>query len=487
MDFFLNKLKKYFCLWIPILLGICAFIFVTGGKILWFSNIDWLFLNVDTANGLYAWQFFRYTPIFQNPLGTNYPYGMGMGGSIIYAEPLFLFAFPFKLLSSILPSSFQYTGLWICLCFVLQGIFSWKLLEKITKDRWLKFLGSTFFVLAPAFLWRLHASFPLFGQWLILAAILLNLSFRYHCYIWAILIIISSLVHPYLLFILLALWTADLIKRKFLHELTFQKIIKYIFFTSVLLLLVIWQAGYFMVHDGLKAWGFGYFRINILSFIDPTDGLSFHSWSHILRVQPKITEEHYEGFVYLGFGMIVLGILGLSKLIERRQIKLVFLNFTRILPLFVICLLLMLYAMSNRVALGQYELVQYTLPTIFNIFRASGRMALPIYYLIYLGILYLIIKCFKKSSAKVLIAICLVIQIADSSSIYSYFRNYLNDSKSYVSPLTSPIWTEAAKKYKKLIYVLPVFNWQLIPLIYYSAFNRLNINEVTLLELTVKN
>ncbi|MGC1855076.1 MAG: DUF6311 domain-containing protein, partial [Candidatus Aquirickettsiella sp.] len=98
MDFFLNKLKKYFYLWIPILLGICAFIFVTGGKILWPSNIDWLFLNVDTANGLYAWQFFRYTPIFQNPLGTNYPYGMGMGGSIIYAEPLFLFAFPFKLL-----------------------------------------------------------------------------------------------------------------------------------------------------------------------------------------------------------------------------------------------------------------------------------------------------------------------------------------------------------------------------------------------------
>ncbi|MGC1855074.1 MAG: DUF6311 domain-containing protein, partial [Candidatus Aquirickettsiella sp.] len=94
----MNKLNPYRQLWIPIFLGIVVFILVTGGKIIYPNKIDWLFLHGDSEDGLLAWQFFRYTPIFQNPLGTNYPYGMGMGGSIIYAEPLFLFAFPFKLL-----------------------------------------------------------------------------------------------------------------------------------------------------------------------------------------------------------------------------------------------------------------------------------------------------------------------------------------------------------------------------------------------------
>ncbi|MFZ0218986.1 MAG: DUF6311 domain-containing protein [Candidatus Aquirickettsiella sp.] len=105
----MNKLKNFPQLLIPILLGIFAFTFITGGKILCPSNINWLLLNVDTAGGLYAWQFFRYTPILQSPLGANYPYGMGMGWAVIFAEPLFLFAFPFKLISKLLPTSFDET------------------------------------------------------------------------------------------------------------------------------------------------------------------------------------------------------------------------------------------------------------------------------------------------------------------------------------------------------------------------------------------
>lgn len=128
------------------------------------------------TDGLFAWQYFRYTPIFQNPLGANFSYGMGMGGSVVYAEPLLLFAFPFKLISNLLSTSFQYTGSWILLCFVLQAIFSWKLLEKITKNFWLKFLGSIYFILAPPLLWRLHGHPQFLGQWLILAAIYLYLS-----------------------------------------------------------------------------------------------------------------------------------------------------------------------------------------------------------------------------------------------------------------------------------------------------------------------
>ncbi|WP_342146849.1 DUF6311 domain-containing protein [Rickettsiella endosymbiont of Aleochara curtula] len=471
----MNKLKNYSSLLLPILLGVSAFIFVTGGKILWPSNINWLLLNVDTANGLYAWQFFRHTPILQNPLGSNFSYGMGIGGSIIYAEPLFIFAFPFKLISFLLPTPFQYYGLWILLSFILQAIFSWKLLAKITNDVLIKFFGCIFFVLSPPLIWRLHASIPFLGHWLILAAFFLYFSFNYKNYVWLLLLIIGSLVHPYFLFMLLALWVADLLNRWLFKELTLLKVLEYILVNNLILMLVIWQAGYFILQSGYETGGLGYFRINLLSFIDPTDGLGFTSWSHILRNQPKITGEIYEGFVYLGMGIIILILLGLPKLIESKYTKIIF-HAKKVICLFSISFLLLLYALSTHVALGQYELFDYSLPKIFDIFRVSARMALPFYYFIYLGTLYCIIKNYKNFTAKVLIIICLILQIIDSSNIYFNFRNLLNYAPVYVSPLKSPIWSEIAKKYKKIIYVFPVFDWNLLPILHYAAFNRLSIN-----------
>lgn len=475
MDSCLNMLKKYESLWIPCLLGIIAFIFVTGGKILFPSNINWLLLNVDTADGLYAWQFFRHTPVFQNPLGANFPYGMGMGGSIIYAEPLFLFAFPFKLLSSLLPTPFQYQGFWIFLCFIFQAIFSWKLLEKFTCDLLIKICGCIFFVVSPPLIWRLHSSIPFLSHWLILAAIFFYFSDHYKNNVWIALLIVSSLVHPYFLFMILALWGADLLNRCLFKELNFLKLLKYIFINISIVSLVIWQAGYFTLHNGLEAGGLGYFRINLLSFIDPTDGLGFDCWSHFLKNQPKISGELYEGFIYLGLGMIILGLCSLPKLIEFKNLKIIFYA-KKIFFLVLVSFLLLLYAFSNHVALGQRELFNYSLPAIFNIFRASGRMALPFYYLIYLSVLYLIIISFKNCTAKTLILICLIIQISDSYNIFTNFRNTLNHAPIYVSSLKSPIWTEVAKKYKKIIFIFPVFDWDILPIIHYAAFNRLSIN-----------
>lgn len=455
----MNRLKNYYSLCVPVLLGIATFVFITGGKILWPNNINWLLLNVDTADGLYAWQFFRYTPILQNPLGANFPYGMGIVGSLIYAEPLFIFAFPFKLISSLLPTCFQYEGLWILLCFILQGIFSWKLIEKIINDKGLIFLGCIFFVLAPPLIWRLHASIPFFSHWLILAAILFYFSSSFKKYAWPILLVISSLVHPYFLFILLTLWGSDLLNRCLFKELTYFKLSKYIFITILIILLTVWQAGYLVLHSNFEGPGLGIYRINLLSFIDPTDGLGFNSWSHLLKNQPKITGEFYEGFVYLGLGMIVLGLFTFPRLFDTENLKIVF-HSKKVICLLSISILLFFYALSPHVSFGKYELYKYSLPEIFNIFRVSARMALPLYYLIYLGILCLVIKSYEKFPAKILIFISLLLQIADSSETYSNFKHRLAiHPSSYSSPFKSNIWVKAARKYKKIIYVLPDLNF----------------------------
>ncbi|WP_339051177.1 DUF6311 domain-containing protein [Rickettsiella endosymbiont of Xylota segnis] len=469
----MDKLKKYFYLWMPILSGIAAFTLITGGEIVWPTNIDWLFLHGDNTSSFDAWQFFRHTPILQNPLGAIYPYGMGMGGSIIYSEPLFLFAFPFKLISSFLPTTFQYSGLWIFSCFILQAIFSWKLLEKITNDRWLKLFGSLFFVLAPAFLWRLHGSSSFLGQWLILAGIWLYLSSSFRRYAWLSVLIITSLVHAYFLFMLLAIWGSDLIKRIILNELKYLEIIKYAFLTILVLILVMWQAGYFSIHSGFEGAGLGYFRMNLLSFFDPSD-VVYNSWSRFLSKQPN-TPGDYEGFSYLGFGMLILGILGLAKFLALDKKKYLIV-LKRIFPLLTVSVLLMIFALSNRIALGQHEILSYRLPDFFCVFRASGRMILPMYYLIYLGVFYITIESYKKLNIKLLILICLCLQIVDSSNIYKHFKDYFTPKNNYISPLKSNIWTEAEKKYKNLVYIFPEYFWKLLPLIDYAALNKLNTN-----------
>lgn len=474
MDFFWYILKRYSQLLIPILLGIAAFIFITRGKILWPSNINWL--RGDQIDALWAWEFFRYTPVFQNPLGANYPYGMGLGGSIIYSEPLFLFAFPLKLISNLLPVPFQYIGLWVFLCFILQAFFSWKLLGQITANQWLKSLGSIFFILSPVFLARYSAG-AFLGQWLILAAIWFYLSPSFRSYAWCLLLCLSSLVHAYILFMLLALWGADLLKRTILIELTCQKIIKHILFTGSILLLVMWQAGYFMLHSGYIAPGFGLYRMNLLSFIDP-----FIKEGSRFLISHTHTAGDYEGYSYLGFGIIILGIFGLAgflNLKKKQKIKIIFSNIKKIAPILGVSFLLMIFALSNRIAFGQHELFQYKLPEIFGLFRATGRMALPIYYLIYLGIFYLIVKCYRNLTSIILILICLAIQITDLSKAFNKLRHSCNNVQTYNSPLKSSIWLQAANKYKKIFYTLPEFDpekWDWKALVRYAAFNRLSIN-----------
>lgn len=126
-----------------------------------------------------------------------------------------------------------------------------------------------------------------------------------------------------------------------------------------------------------------------------------------------------------------------------------------------VCVLLMIFALSNQIALGQHEILSYRLPDFFCVFRASGRMILPMYYLIYLGVLYLTIESYKKLNIKLLILICLCLQIVDSSHIYKHFKDYFTPKNNYASPLKSNIWKEAEKKYKNLVYIFPEYFWKL--------------------------
>src|SRR5690606_34749860 len=107
--------------------------------------------------------------------------------------------------------AFQYFGIWLLTCFVLQAWFSWKLLSLISESVLIRTLGIGFFLLAPPMLWRLTAHTSLVGHFFIITA--LYLSIRPHLHrrklAWGTLLTAAALVHAYLLAMVFLIWCAD--------------------------------------------------------------------------------------------------------------------------------------------------------------------------------------------------------------------------------------------------------------------------------------
>ncbi|MCL7420744.1 MAG: GtrA family protein [Methylobacter sp.] len=455
---------------LSIMLGLAIFLSITGGRILWPTNIDWL-MKGDPATHWLGWQFFRYSPFFQWPIGANPNYGMSIGSSIVFTDSIPLLAFIFKPLSAFLPDTFQYIGLWILICFLLQAYFSWKLLTFFTQDKWLPLIGSTFFTIAPVCLWRLHGHYALFGHWVLLAGLCLYFTKSFSIFRWISLLVATVLIHAYLLVMVLAIYAADLIQRCCLKQMAVVKALCIFFVAGICITFIMWAAGYFMLGTGVGGSGFGFFRMNLLSLIDPDD-----SWSKLLRDQ-KGGEGDYEGFNYLGLGMLGLGLMAGYEWLCNVKVRI---N-AKVAPLLIISIGLFLYAISNRVAIGPYEIFSYELPSITegatSTFRVSGRFFWPVYYLLYLAIFYLLFIRLRPNVAILICMVMLFFQVADSSDIWSTFRNKFARFPKWSSPMQSPIWNDIAYQYRKIIFVLPhnmSANW--LPLSRFAALHHMSIN-----------
>jgi len=455
----------------PILIGVFAFYFITGGgEILNPSYLDWL-MSGDAAQHWLGWVFFRNTPLLQWPLGANFPNGMGMGGSIVFSDSIPLLAFFFKLFNFFLPYKFQYMGLWILSCFILQAYFSSKIMAFFTKNKYLIFFSTLFFVFAPPCLYRIGGHDALVAQWVLLAGFYLYLSKPYSSYRWLVLLGVTALIHAYLFLMLAAIWAADLIQRLWLKELIFKQALCSIFFISTLIIFIMWATGYFMLGSGVNTDGFGFYRMNLLSLVNPTA-----DWSHVLPVQKERPGDD-EGFNYLGLGMIGLFSLAFCLFFsfKNRMID------KKILPLCVLSIFLLLFALSNSVGFGSHKILSYHWPRVLHplstSFRVSGRFFWPVYYLIYIAIFCVIFETFTPKKSLVICIFALSIQLLDASDAYRALQIRVGHTKPWVSPLQSLVWENLGDRYKNLIVVLPANNisdW--LPLSQFAAMHYMNIN-----------
>ena len=288
---------------LPVLLGIGAFLLFAGPRVLNPENIAWL-TRGDAPQHYLGWAFYRIAD-WTFPLGRNPGFGLELSSSIAYSDSIPLLAVPFKLLDPLLPATFQYFGLWLLACFVLQSVLAWKLVGLFAADTATRLLGAGFFASAPPMLNRMTehlsnvAHLTLVGHFLILAALWLFLrpATRARTVPWLVLLGAAAAVHFYLFGMVGAFWLADLLRSVSRGTRTRRRAALIAAGAVGLVLAVMWQAGYFGVGTDFTAGGYGHYNLNLLAPVYAS------GWSHILPDWP----EHggtYEGFSYLGLGVL---------------------------------------------------------------------------------------------------------------------------------------------------------------------------------------
>ena len=448
-----------------VLIGTVVAWAVLGPGPLSVTNVAWL-SRFDDVQHQVGWMFYRSSP-WTWPPGANPAFGLEIGSSIFYSDSIPLLAIPLKAAASALPESFQYFGPWLWACLLLQAAFGWLLMGLASDQPALRVLGAGFFAVSPVMLRRVtdavggHHS--LVAQWLVLAALLLCLAppRRSRALPWIALGVVSAWVHPYLAAMVMGLWAADLAARVIGEKPRWIPVVKECAGVLGALSGALWLAGAFMLRGGLGSEGFGRYRMNVLALVSP-DG-----WSRLLPDLPGTSEE-CAGFSYLGLGgLLLLAVAGGLALSAKRRWRLS----RRYWPLAALCGLFTAFALSPYIGIGGSEVslpFASWLDSAGAIFRVSGRMFWPVYYLLLWLALRTVSRRLPATVAVTGLALLLALQVWDTSVAWPLIRKKLAlEGPRIETRLKSAFWRVAATHYRR-VRLFPAENhsarWRVISL-----------------------
>lgn len=472
----------------PILIGAIAFLIIAGPRFLDPTNVAWL-VGGDPLQHYLGWAFYRNGP-WTWPVGLSPLYGMEFSNSIVFTDSIPLLAIPFKVISQFLPQPFQYLGIWVLLCFVLQAYFAFRLIGLITNSLAIQCLGSILFLFSPPLIFRLSLHESLMGHFLILAALYINLKplndeitqkrIHPHSIAWILLLAIAIMVHFYLVVMVLALWIADLLRRTFFQKSTslIAALIEVVA-TLLVMALVAWQVGYFAIESASGTTrGFGDFRTNLLALFN-SRGWSY--WLKPIPLRDSVEAATGEGFQYLGAGSLLL-LLGTVYAVITGKIQFlgtVRLAFKNYLFLLIVLITLALISFSNYVGIGPWN-IRIPLPdfllSILSIVRSSSRLFWPMYYTILLMIIYLLIKAYSSRTVLILFGIAAVLQVVDTSAGWLPIREkvLLISSSQFKTKLQNPFWKNAGQHYQHIVTTGGQENWEEFGI--YASENQMSTN-----------
>ncbi len=447
------------------ILGAITFIVIFGASMINPSNTNWVlgYTNDATQHHL-GWVFFRNSP-WTFPIGLTE--GLTCDGKVscMYSDSIPLFGLIFKILSPILPETFQFLGLWGVVCFALNGGFGASLLYRIKPDMLFASIGSLFYSAFPPSVNRITHHNSLGAIWLFLIAMILCLDHKREykhkftpMILWAVNCMLAVLIHTYfvpMVFIVMMGYVILVVYR----DKKLKKAVA-VFGTSIAsTILTLFIIGAFYGQGGYTDGGFGGYSSNLNTFFD-SRGLS-----KFLKPLNSFDGQG-EGFGYLGLGMIVcvfISLIILLSLIEKKEgnfiktarglLKKYKVEFWAFIVVFMVSFC---WAVSNRITLNGRLLLEIPLPRLIrgglSIFRCSGRFIWVAGVLVMTSAMALVSKLTKKT-AIVAVAMCFLIQGMDIRDWCRTLHNQYAKQPAYEYALKDEKWEELTKDTKEIIFL----------------------------------
>ncbi len=413
------------------ILGMLLFPMIYGFRVLDPTYDDWLLAEGDDLTQHYfGWKFLRRS-------SWHFPFGLIDGISAsgdvssVFLDCIPIVGLFFKILSPILPETFQYIGMWALFCFAMMGGTSAVLLHRFSKSNIFCLLGSIVFTASPTVVQRLFHHEALAAQWIVVLAIAFW-AYRDHQWkyrhtpviLWSALSAAAVTIHfyfiPMIYAVMLGYIMTDILKTKKIGRslLCFAS-------TTVCTVITMFVFGVFHGSGDMEARGLGKYSSNYNSL--------FNSMGNSDFLKPL---DHFEGqrggFGYMGLGMIAAGAaaliiavwLSVKKISSARRFKSCFIEISKTaLPVIIVLALAMFAAASPKGTLNKNVIYEIDYPEavehVLKIFRASGRFIWVDVYLLYTLIFAALSRLKGKKTAIAAAALCVCVQMLDLRGFFT--------------------------------------------------------------------
>ena len=460
-----TKKNKYIYFIAGALLGAAVFIVIFGTGIISPVNTKWIFAQHDDITQHYVgWVFFRKTP-WTFPVGLIEGISADEKVSCMYTDSIPLFALIFKLLSPILPENFQYFGIWGLMCYMLSGGFGALLLTRIKQNLFFTSAGSLFYSAFWPTLLRITHHNALGAIWLVIIPLILTIDHdrKYkHQFtpvvLWTVTCILASLIHLYFIPMIYCVMLGYMILLVFKDKKRAQAMITF-GSSTVFSVLALWIIGGFYSSGSYSDGGFGIFSANFNAFFNSMGKARYlRSLEHF--------NGQYEGFGYLGIGMLILCFLALIITISRISNKdgsffknasaVISSQKTEVIAFCVIFMTAFLWAASNKLTLNKDIAITIPLPQFvlckLGIFRSSGRFIwLPC--LMTMTCALWICSQLNKKSFFTALTLCVAVQLGDMQNYCDEIRQADERNKNYTTALSSAEWDDFTDGAEEIVFL----------------------------------
>ena len=396
-------------------------VLAAGAGVIWAASLfDWSFIagrhafwqfpqgtiggsQNDMAVPLAAYLYYVQGP-WHLPLFHVSALGTPVGTNLIFTDVVPIIALIGKLIHSLTGATVNLYGGWLFLCFALPGVMMTLVLIAARAHYALAVVIAAIFANAmPALLWRwghigLEAHFLLIGALALYLFSLKKPAWRGVASVWIGYLILAYLTNIYVFVMVGVVWLCAVIQRSLNGFAATREVLRTGALTVALVTSVIVLSGQLSSGNGLPfSWGYGHFSMNLLSpFALQNSGL-FPWAGGVIDA-----DYQYEGFNYLGVGLLLASLLVLPA--EAGWVRR---NLRRHISLFVALTAATAFAVSHRVFAGHWLLFELPMPRsivwVLGTFRSSGRF----FWLVgYAQLAIVIVLIFRR--AQPMMVLCLV-------------------------------------------------------------------------------